>query len=86
MTDRHEAGMKTRLAALGDRHVDRAVAATKGLVVRAHKIGRTLAKVAEAEHPDMNIDGVFSPKSQIGAASTEAREFARAAAQGRGRK
>ena len=86
MTDRHEAGMETRPAVLGDRHVDRAVAATKGLVARAREIGRTRARVAESEHSDINIDGVFSPKSQIGAASTEAREFARAAAQGRGRK
>ncbi len=86
MTDWHEVGMETRPAVLGDTHVDRAVAATKGLVASSREIGRTRASVAEAEHPDMNIDDVFSPESQIGTALAEARAIARAAVQGRGRK
>ncbi|MDE0522214.1 MAG: hypothetical protein OXH79_09695 [Boseongicola sp.] len=86
MTDRHEAGMEARPAALGDSNADQAVAATKEFVASAREIGRTLASVAEAEHPDMNIDGVFGLQNQVGTPSAEARSFARASAQGRGRK
>ncbi len=86
MTDLHEAGVETRPAVLGDRHVEGAVAAAKGLVASAREIGRALAGVAEGEHSGMNIDDVISPESQFGTAAAEARPFARAAAQGRGRK
>ena len=86
MTDWHEAGMETRPSVLGDSHVDRTVAATTGLVAGARETGRMPASVAEAVHPDMNIDAAFRPASRPGMASAEAREFARAAAQGRGRK
>lgn len=85
MTDRHEAGKKTRPAALGDSHVDRAEITSKGLVASPREIGRRLAGLAEAAHPDMNIKGVFSPESQLGNATAEARAFACSVAQGRGR-
>lgn len=86
MTDRHEAGMEACPSVLGDSHVDRTVAATRGLLASAREIGRRPASIAEAVHPDMSIDTVFRPESRLGMASAEAREFARAATRERGRK
>lgn len=83
MTGLHEAGTATRPAVLDDSHVDRAEAATKALVASARETGRTLARIAEARQSDMNVDDVFGPASRPGTASSEARAFARASAQGR---
>ena len=63
-----------------------AKAATKTLVASARKTWRALACAAGAAHPGLKFGDVCSLESKVGAASAEARAFARAAAHGRGRK
>ena len=59
-----------------------AQAATKARGASARETGGTHASVAEAWHPDMSFEDVFSLEIRLGSAPVEARAFVRAAIPG----